>query len=148
MFETLDDLLAEFHRDGATEPEIQEAVVQVAYGSDRKKLRMAAFDWPITRESGNFHRTLKALILSITEPQPVKFNVEKTKEALSKFLDGEMMTDREWVALSWLTMIDRNRFLEPDNVEWAKSRADRIVNLAYFQELKYGVEKQFGGKPN
>jgi hypothetical protein len=47
------------------------------------------------------------------------------------------LTEREWQALSWLTLIDRNRLeFGPDNCRWATSTAERADNLAFYQRVK------------
>ena len=60
----------------------------------------------------------------------------KTWEAMMKFADDESLTESEWEALSWLTLIDRNRLeFGPGNVRWATTEAERASNLAFYQSL-------------
>jgi hypothetical protein len=59
-------------------------------------------------------------------PNPAK----QSWKAMIKFADDEPLTPREWEALSWLTLIDRNRLeFAPGNVRWARTEAERADNL-------------------
>ena len=65
-------------------------------------------------------------------PNPTK----QSWKAMIKFANDEPLTDKEWDALSWLTLIDRSRLaFEPGNVRWAKTEAERADNLAFFKKL-------------
>ena len=58
----------------------------------------------------------------------------RTWKAMLKFADGKRLTAREWDALSWLTLIDRNRLeFGPDNCRWATTAAERADNLSFYQ---------------
>ena len=62
--------------------------------------------------------------------------VRQTWNAMRKFASGEPLTEREWEALSWLTLVDRNRLeFAPGNVRWVESEAERIENLAFYKSL-------------
>jgi hypothetical protein len=59
-------------------------------------------------------------------------HARRTWEAMLKFSNDEELTEREWAALSWVTLIDRERLVfEPGNVRLATSQAERDDNLAY-----------------
>jgi hypothetical protein len=63
-------------------------------------------------------------------------NERKSWKAMMKFANDEPLTPSEWTALSWLTLIDRNRLeFGPGNVRWAKTEAERTENLAFYQSL-------------
>jgi hypothetical protein len=63
-------------------------------------------------------------------------NEKKTWKAITKFANDEPLTPPEWTALSWLTLIDRNRLaFEPSNVRWATTEAERADNEAFFRSL-------------
>lgn len=64
-------------------------------------------------------------------------NLEKqTWKAMLKFANDEALTEKEWKALSWLTMIDRDqRYFGPGNIRWATSKAERADNLAFYRRL-------------
>ena len=67
-------------------------------------------------------------------PNPTK----QSWKAMIKFANNELLTPQEWTALSWLTLIDRNRLeFGPGNVRLAKTEAERADNLAFFK--KFGV---------
>jgi len=60
----------------------------------------------------------------------------QTWEAMKKFADGEWLTEDEWEALSWITMIDRTRLeFVPGNMRWAERATERADNLAFYQSL-------------
>ena len=60
----------------------------------------------------------------------------ETWAAMIKFADNEPLTPSEWTALSWLTLIDRNRLeFGPGNIRWATTEAERADNLAFFKKL-------------
>jgi hypothetical protein len=59
-----------------------------------------------------------------------------TWEAMLKFANDEHLTEWEWEALSWLTMIDRQRLaFEPSNIRWATTATERADNLAFYQSM-------------
>jgi hypothetical protein len=65
-------------------------------------------------------------------PNPAK----QSWKAMIKFANDEPLTPSEWTALSWLTLIDRNRLeFGPGNVRWAKTETERANNLAFFKSL-------------
>jgi hypothetical protein len=57
-------------------------------------------------------------------------------QAMLRFADDKPLTEREWLALSLLTLIDRKclRF-SPDNVRIVKNEAERVDNLAFYRSL-------------
>jgi hypothetical protein len=56
--------------------------------------------------------------------------------AMNKFANDEPLTDEDWEALSWLTLIDRNRlYFEPGNVRWAKTEEERADNEAFYRSF-------------
>jgi hypothetical protein len=60
----------------------------------------------------------------------------KSWNAMLRFANDEPLTPAEWEALSWLTLIDRNRReFGPGNVRWAQTKAERADNLAFFKSL-------------
>jgi hypothetical protein len=60
----------------------------------------------------------------------------ETWQAMLKFADDQPLTEREWLALSLLTLIDRTRlYFGPDNVRLATSEAERTDNLAFYRSL-------------
>jgi len=62
--------------------------------------------------------------------------MRQTWVAMRKFAADEPLTDADWDALSWLTMLDRTqRWFGPGNVRWATSAAERADNLAFYQSL-------------
>jgi hypothetical protein len=63
-------------------------------------------------------------------------NERKTWKAMIKFANDEPLTPSEWTALSWLTLIDRNRLeFGPGNCRWATTEAERTDNLAFYKSL-------------
>ena len=59
-----------------------------------------------------------------------------TYAAMLKFSRGERLIEREWIALSWLSLIDRDqREFRPGNVRWAKTEAERADNEAFYRSL-------------
>lgn len=61
---------------------------------------------------------------------------QQTWEAMIKFADNKPLTEREWEALSWLTLIDRSRLeFGPGNCRWATTEAERAGNLAFYRSL-------------
>lgn len=63
-------------------------------------------------------------------------NEKQTWKAMLKFANNEMLTDREWEALSWLMLIDRKwLWFGPGNIRWATSDAERADNLAFYRRL-------------
>jgi hypothetical protein len=66
-------------------------------------------------------------------PNPAK---QSSWKAMIKFANDEPLTPQEWTALSWLTLMDRNRLeFGPGNVRWAKTEAERADNLTFFKGL-------------
>jgi hypothetical protein len=60
----------------------------------------------------------------------------KSWKAMIKFANDEPLTPSEWIALSWLTLIDRNRLaFGPGNVRWATTEVERMDNLAFYKSL-------------
>jgi hypothetical protein len=60
----------------------------------------------------------------------------RTWKAMLKFADDKPLTDREWEALSWLSLIDRSHLaFEPGNIRWATTYAERADNLAFYRSL-------------
>ena len=63
-------------------------------------------------------------------------NEQQTWKAMRKFANDESLTDQEWEALSWLTMIDRkNLYFGPENIRWATTDAERANNLTFYRSL-------------
>jgi hypothetical protein len=63
-------------------------------------------------------------------------NEKATHAAMLKFANDEPLTASEWEALSWLSLIDRNRLeFGPENCRWATTEAERADNLAFYQSL-------------
>ena len=63
-------------------------------------------------------------------------NERQTWKAMNKFADYKPLTEQEWEALSWLTLIDRNRLeFTPGNCRWATTEAERADNLAFYRSL-------------
>jgi hypothetical protein len=59
-----------------------------------------------------------------------------TWAAMRKFAYGGQLTESEWIALSWLSLIDRSqREFRPGNVRWAKDEAERADNLTFYRSL-------------
>jgi hypothetical protein len=59
-----------------------------------------------------------------------------TWAAMRKFAAGQLLTEREWIALSWLSLIDRDqREFRPGNVRWAKDETERADNIAFYKSL-------------
>ena len=59
-----------------------------------------------------------------------------TWKAMIKFANNEPLTEHEWEALSWLTLIDRDRLeFAPDNCRWAETKTERDSNLAFYRSL-------------
>ena len=66
----------------------------------------------------------------------IKNDERRTWEAMIKFADDKPLTEQEWEALSWLTLIDRSRLeFTPDNVRWATTNAEQTDNLAFYRSL-------------
>jgi hypothetical protein len=60
----------------------------------------------------------------------------RTWEAMLKFSNDEALSERDWDALSWATLIDRGRLaFEPGNVRVARSQAERADNLVFYRSL-------------
>ena len=60
----------------------------------------------------------------------------KVWQAMMKFADGKSLTEREWAALSELSLVDRNNLeFGPGNVRWAATEAERASNLAFYRSL-------------
>lgn len=60
----------------------------------------------------------------------------QTWQAMPKFANDEPLTEREWEALSWLTLIDRGRLeFGPGNVRWAVNETERAENLKFYRSL-------------
>lgn len=56
--------------------------------------------------------------------------------AMLKFADDKPLSPREWLALSWLTLINkRHRVFGPGNVRWATSDAERAANEKFYRSL-------------
>jgi hypothetical protein len=67
---------------------------------------------------------------------PNRKSTRKTWAAMTKFANNQPLTPAEWTALSWLTLIDRNRLeFSPDNTRWATTDAERADNLAFYRSL-------------
>jgi hypothetical protein len=68
--------------------------------------------------------------------RPSERELRKTWEAMIKFSDEKQLTEQEWIALSWLTLVDRNR-LEfcPGNVRLAETNDERTSNLEFYLSL-------------
>jgi hypothetical protein len=67
--------------------------------------------------------------------KPTRKQMRRTWKAVMKFADDQPLTDREWEALSCLTMIDRShRVFGPGNVRWATA-AEMLDNLAFYKSL-------------
>ena len=61
----------------------------------------------------------------------------QTWEAMIKFANDEPLTVQEFEALSWLTLIDRNRLhFGPGNCRWARTATERADNLAFYRSLR------------
>ena len=66
----------------------------------------------------------------------IEQSIQQTWLAMVKFTDNEPLTDPEWEALSWLTLIDRNHLeFGPGNVRWATTETERKDNLTFYQSL-------------
>jgi hypothetical protein len=67
-------------------------------------------------------------------------NERKSWLAMKKFAADKPLSEREWEALSWLTLIDRTRLeFAPGNVRWATSASERADNLKFYQSLGQAV---------
>jgi hypothetical protein len=67
---------------------------------------------------------------------PKSTPTKKSWKAMWRFAHDQPMTDGDWEALSWLTLIDRNNlYFGPGNVRWATTAAERADNLAFFKNL-------------
>ena len=67
--------------------------------------------------------------------------------AMIKFCNGDLMTDQDWDALSWLTIINRQHlYFGPGNVRWATSEAERISNISFY--ISIASNSNFYGKPH
>ena len=63
-------------------------------------------------------------------------NERQTFAAMKKFANDEPLTEKEWEALSWLTLINRERLeFGPGNCRWAKSERERASNLTFYKSL-------------
>ena len=62
--------------------------------------------------------------------------IRRPGAAMQKFCADESLTEQEWMDLSWLSLIDRNRLeFAPGNCRWATTEAERAENLAFYQSL-------------
>lgn len=60
----------------------------------------------------------------------------RTWKAMLKFANDEPLTEQEWIDLSWLSLVDRNRVaFGPGNIRWATTEAERADNLKFYQSL-------------
>jgi hypothetical protein len=67
---------------------------------------------------------------------PSQDAIRQTWSAMRKFCNDESLEPWEWAALSWLTLIDRNRLeFAPGNCRWAASDAERADNLLFYRSL-------------
>ncbi len=65
-----------------------------------------------------------------------KESERRTWLAMRKFCNDDLLTEREWDDLSWLTLIDRTHLVfEPGNVRWATTDAERADNLVFYRSL-------------
>lgn len=63
-------------------------------------------------------------------------NERKSWQAMMKFADDKSLTEKEWQALSWITLIDRLRLeFAPGNVRWAADDDERARNLTFYRSL-------------
>ena len=63
-------------------------------------------------------------------------DIRRTWAAMQKFAHDELLSEQEWIDLSWLTLIDRGRLeFAPGNCRWATTEAERADNLAFYQSL-------------
>jgi len=63
-------------------------------------------------------------------------NERKAWQAMMKFAGDKSLTEREWEALSQLTMINRDGLeFAPGNIRWAASASERTSNLAFYRSL-------------
>ena len=61
---------------------------------------------------------------------------KQTWQAMKKFADNQPLTEQEWRALAWLTLIDRSRlYFGPGNMRWATTKAEHADNLAFYRSL-------------
>jgi hypothetical protein len=64
--------------------------------------------------------------------------------AMVKFVAGDLMSEQDWDALSWLTPIDRNllqdnvRWLGRDNLRWATGNDERVSNMSFYLTIAVG----------
>lgn len=71
---------------------------------------------------------------------PKDISTKKTWKAVTKFANDEPLTPKEWEALSWVSLINRNNlFFGPTNVRWATTEEERADNLAFFKSLDPSV---------
>ena len=63
-------------------------------------------------------------------------NEYRTWAAMKKLCADEPLSDEEWEAISWLTLLDRNHLeFRPGNCKWATTEAERAENLAFYKSL-------------
>ena len=61
---------------------------------------------------------------------------KQSYNAMIKFVNNEPLNDKEWEALSWLTLLNREKLeFGPDNVRWANSKKERESNLKFYKLL-------------
>jgi hypothetical protein len=60
---------------------------------------------------------------------------KQTWQAMNKFAADQPLTEQEWQALSWLTLIDRSRGFAQGNMRWAETDAEHADNLAFYRSL-------------
>ena len=75
------------------------------------------------------------------QPEAVN-DIRRTWAAMQKFCADESLTEEEWIDLSWLTLVDRNRLeFAPGNCRWAVTDTERADNLAFYQFLPGRVRR-------
>lgn len=56
--------------------------------------------------------------------------------AMLRFADNKPLSPREWLALSWMTLIDKRQLeFSRTNVRWATSDAERAENEKFYRSL-------------
>lgn len=56
--------------------------------------------------------------------------------AMLKCATGAQLDNREWDALSYITLVDRSRLeFSPDNCRYAETDAERAENLRFYRSL-------------
>jgi hypothetical protein len=60
----------------------------------------------------------------------------ETYHAMIKFAKDQSLTEREWKALSWLTLVDRRKLeFSQKNCRWATTDKERADNLEFYRSL-------------